>query len=113
MLRRGEDRSDYARLDAMTEAELEASIDPKDEGGPGWTTAMPDFPGPHQRQLAVRFDRDVVAWFEAQGGDYLARMNAVLREYIEAQTRSRPGPATPRSSAPIDPGLSCCPEDDG
>ncbi len=83
----GKGQTDYARLDAITEAELEASIDPEDEGGPGWSTAMPGFPGPHQRQLAVRFDRDVVAWFEAQGGDYQARMNAVLRDYVEARQR--------------------------
>lgn len=83
--RQGKGRTDYAHLDAMTEEELEASIDPEDEGGPGYTTAMPGFPGPHQRQLAVRFDRDVVAWFEAQAGDPQARMNAVLRAHVGAQ----------------------------
>ncbi len=38
MLRRGEDRTDYARFDAMTEAELEASIDHDEEGEPNWST---------------------------------------------------------------------------
>jgi uncharacterized protein (DUF4415 family) len=86
LLRRGEDRTDYARLDAMSEEELEASIDWADEGVPDWSTAQTGIPAP-QRQLTLRLDRDVVAWFEAQGAGYQARMNAVLRGFVEAQRR--------------------------
>ena len=86
MRRRGEDLTDYARLDAMTEEELEASIDKDEEGEFDWSTARVGIPQPKQ-QLTVRFDRDVVEWFKAQGAGYQTRMNAVLRSFVEAQRK--------------------------
>ncbi len=86
MLRRGESQTDWARVDAMTEEELEASIDREEEGEIDWSTIQVGIPGPKQ-QLTVRFDRDVIEWFKAQGAGYQARMNAVLRSYVEAQKR--------------------------
>ncbi len=85
-LRRGEDRTDYARLDAMTEEELEASIDFEDEGEFDWDNAFAGLPGPKQ-QVTVRLDRDVIDWFKRQGRGYQTRMNAVLRSYVDAQKR--------------------------
>lgn len=84
MLRRGEDRTNYERLDAMTEDELEASIDPDDEGEIDWSTIQVGFPGPKER-LTVRFDVNVVEWFKRQGPGYQTRMNEVLKSYVEAQ----------------------------
>ena len=84
MRQRGEGQTDYARLDAMTEEELEASIDHDEEGEIDWGTVRVGIPGPKQ-QLTVRLDRDVVAWFKAQGPGYQTRMNAVLKSYVEAQ----------------------------
>ena len=86
MLRRGESQTDWARVDAMTEEELEASIDLEEEGEIDWSTLQVGIPGPKQ-QLTVRLDRDVVDWFKAQGRGYQTRMNAVLRSYVEAQKR--------------------------
>jgi uncharacterized protein (DUF4415 family) len=83
-LRRGEDLTDWAALDALTEEELEASIDFEEEGYPIWETAMDGIPEPKQ-QITVRFDEDVIAWFKAQGPGYQARMNAALRGYVEAE----------------------------
>jgi uncharacterized protein (DUF4415 family) len=86
MLRRGEDRTDWARVDAMTEEELEASIDHDEEGEFDWSTVQVGIPGPKQ-QLTVRFDADIIDWFKAQGAGYQTRMNAVLRSYVEAQKK--------------------------
>ena len=86
MLRRGEDQTDWARVDALTEEELEASIDHEEEGEFDWSTVQVGIPGP-KRQLTVRFDADVIDWFKAQGTGYQTRMNAVLRSYVEAQKR--------------------------
>ncbi|MGH2560383.1 MAG: BrnA antitoxin family protein [Thermomicrobiales bacterium] len=86
MVQRGEDRTDWARVDAMTEEELEASIDHDEEGEVDWSTVQVGIPGPKQ-QLTVRFDQDVIDWFKAQGRGYQTRMNAVLRSYVEAQKR--------------------------
>ena len=83
-LRRGESQTDWARVDAMTEEEREASIDKDEEGEFDWSTVQVGIPGPKQ-QLTVRFDVDVVEWFKAQGAGYQTRMNAVLRAYVDAQ----------------------------
>lgn len=84
LLRRGEDGTDFARVRAMTEEELEAAIDWDDEGEVDWSTVQVGIPGP-KRQLTVRFDQDVVEWFKAQGAGYQTRMNAVLRSFMEAR----------------------------
>ena len=84
MLCRGESQTDWARVDAMTEEELEASIDQAEEGEFDWSTVQVGIPGP-KRQLTVRFDADVIEWFKAQGAGYQTRMNAVLRSFVEAQ----------------------------
>ena len=34
---------------------------------------------------ALELDPDVLAWFQRQGADYPARINQVLRHYIERQ----------------------------
>jgi uncharacterized protein (DUF4415 family) len=39
-------------------------------------------PATQARQL-VRIEPDVLKWFQAQGGEYKALINAVLRRYIE------------------------------
>lgn len=86
MLARGEDRTDWARVDAMTEEELEASIDKEEEGEIDWSSLQVGFPGP-KKQLTVRLDADIIEWFKAQGAGYQTRMNAVLRSYVDAKKR--------------------------
>jgi uncharacterized protein (DUF4415 family) len=39
-------------------------------------------PATQARQL-VQIEPDVLKWFQAQGGEYKALINAVLRRYIE------------------------------
>lgn len=86
LLRRGEDQTDFARVQAMTEEELEASIDKEEEGEFDWSTLQPGIPLAKQ-EVTVRLERDVVAWFQAQGAGYQARMNAVLRGFVDANRR--------------------------
>ena len=93
MRRRGESKTDWARVDAMTEEELETSIDWEEEGEFDWSNVQVGIPGP-KRQLTVRLDQDIIDWFKAQGAGYQTRMNAVLRSYVEAQKKQ---PATARS----------------
>ncbi|MDP9357136.1 MAG: BrnA antitoxin family protein [Chloroflexota bacterium] len=92
MLRRGESQTDWARVDALTEEELEASIDHEEEGEFDWSTVQVGIPGPKQ-QLTVRFDADVIEWFKAQGAGYQTRMNAVLRSFVEAQNKRTTTPS--------------------
>ncbi|CAN5785529.1 BrnA antitoxin family protein [soil metagenome] len=84
MIKRGESKTDWARVDALTEEELEASSDLEEEGEFDWDNVHVGIP-PAKKQLTVRFDEDVIAWFRAQGAGYQTRMNQVLRSYVEAQ----------------------------
>lgn len=38
---------------------------------------------PIKKQVTLRLDADLIAWFKGQGGKYQTRMNAVLREFME------------------------------
>ena len=86
MRRRGEGRTDFARLDAMTEKELEASIDRNEEGQVDWSTIQVGIPQA-RKQLTIRLDIDVIEWFKAQGAGYQSRINAVLRGFVEDQKK--------------------------
>ncbi len=94
MLARGEDQSDYAFVDAMTEEELEAAIasDPNEAGLQhnldNWDHVIIGFPKP-KRQVTVRLDGDIIEWFKATGKGYQTRMNAVLRTYVEHELAIR------------------------
>ncbi|HYI24062.1 MAG TPA: BrnA antitoxin family protein [Thermomicrobiales bacterium] len=95
MRARGESLTDHAALDAMTEEELEASIDHDEEGEVDWSTVQAGIPGSKER-LTVRFDIEVVDWFKAQGPGYQTRMNEVLKSYVRAQTREPVGRGSAR-----------------
>lgn len=85
MCERGEDRTNWARIDAMTEEELEQSI----ADDPDWKDIPRDW---HKDAKMVDFDlivdADVVDWFIKQGPGYQARINAVLREYVERTNKA-------------------------
>ncbi len=93
MIRRGENQTDWARVAAMTDEELEASIDSEDEGEFDLSQARIGIPG-LQRQVTIHLDSEVIDWFKAQGADCQTRINAGLRSYVDAQ-RTEPA-ATPR-----------------
>ncbi len=42
-----------------------------------------------KRAISLRVDPDVLEWFRAQGAGWQTRMNAVLKAYKEAASRSR------------------------
>lgn len=88
-LRRGESQTDWARVDALTEEELEASIDFEEEGEIDWDKVYVEMPQ-LKKQMTIRFDEDVIEWFRAQGAGYQTRMNQVLRSYVEAQRNKKP-----------------------
>lgn len=95
MLARGEDRTDWERVRAMTDEEVEAAIDHEEEGEFDWSTTQIGIPGPKQ-QLTVRLDLEVIEWFKTQGAGYQTRMNAVLRSFVEAQKKKNTSSAPRR-----------------
>lgn len=91
MVERGESKTDWARVDAMTEEELEAAI----ASDPDWADiprdwykhATPYYPRAHKRQITLRIDPDILDWFKRQGRGYQTRINAALRAFVEAHER--------------------------
>jgi uncharacterized protein (DUF4415 family) len=100
MRARGESRTDWARLDAMTEEELAAAIasDPDaDIPAPVLVGAFEHFEAAAsyfagqsapKQQVTLRLDADVLDYFKRQGKGYQTRINAVLRAFIAWQKQN-------------------------
>jgi uncharacterized protein (DUF4415 family) len=43
---------------------------------------------PVKRQITLRLDADLLAWFRSQGGKYQTRINAALREYMDSHRKA-------------------------
>lgn len=97
MLARGEDRTDWARVAATTEEQIEADIasDPdwKDLPRDWYEHAQAGLPFPlpkeNKRQVTLRLDPDILDHFKRQGRGWQSRINAVLRAFVQAQQRER------------------------
>jgi uncharacterized protein (DUF4415 family) len=82
-------KTDWARVRAVSEKELQRSIasDPdSDVAGLDWTQARLVMPQ-SKESIHLRLDPDVLAWYRLQGQGHLTRMNAVLRAYMDAHRR--------------------------
>jgi uncharacterized protein (DUF4415 family) len=90
--RLAESQTDWARLDAMTEEEVERlTAEDMAEFGidPDWMDhAKVVSPRPKER-VTVRLDPDILEWLKAQGKGYQTRINAILRAYVESQKKRR------------------------
>jgi len=78
-------KSDLARLDAMTEADIDYSDNPPlgDEFFEKMTLSWP----PQKTQLTIRLDEDVLQWLKQQGKGYQTRINSILRTAMESQQK--------------------------
>ena len=92
MLARGEDKTNWTRVDAKTEEQLAADMasDPAWDGLPeDWVgrahkaTSLMSGRTENKRQVTMRFDADILDYFKHQGRGWQSRMNAVLRGFIE------------------------------
>jgi uncharacterized protein (DUF4415 family) len=90
--RRGASRTDWAKVDAMTEEELNASIaaDAEDVHGElDWSKAVKGLP-PRKQDIHIRLDEDVLNWFKKTGKGYQTRINNVLRAFVESRKHTTP-----------------------
>jgi uncharacterized protein (DUF4415 family) len=85
-----ESRTDWGRVRAMTEEEIETAAEADPDSPPlddvFWRTARIVTP-PQKKHTGIRIDADVLDWFRRQGRGWQTRMNAVLRAYYEAHRR--------------------------
>jgi len=88
MRARGESRTDWERLDQMTEEEMAQTVatDPDWAEVPRdwYTRAVPFYPKGPKAQITLRLDQDILTWYKGQGKGYQTRINAVLRAYMDA-----------------------------
>ena len=92
---RGESKTDWKRVNAMSQAEVERLAD-KDEGplATAWeSTVMVGLP-PAKQDIHIRLDGDILDWFKARGRGYQTRINAVLRAFVQTRQRVERKPAT-------------------
>jgi uncharacterized protein (DUF4415 family) len=75
-------RTDWKRIDAMRDSDIDLSEMP--ELGPEFFANAILWPGP-KKQITLRIDPDVLAFFRKHGRGYQTTINAVLRKYVEAQ----------------------------
>lgn len=86
-----EDRTDYQRIDALTDEEIEQAV-AEDPDAPElldaewFRTAELVVPG-EKKRITMRVDQDVVDYFKRKGHGYQTRMNAVLKAYVMHQKR--------------------------
>jgi len=87
---RGEDRTNWAKVNATTGARLEKSIraDVDDvHGDPDWTQSVMGIPSPKEH-INIRIDHDVLEWFKKNGRGYQTLMNNVLRAFVQTRKLS-------------------------
>jgi uncharacterized protein (DUF4415 family) len=56
--------------------------------GRHWRTPGALVPTENKRQVTLRLDADVIAFFRATGRRYQSRMNAVLLDYVRANRKA-------------------------
>jgi uncharacterized protein (DUF4415 family) len=89
--RRPKGRTDWKRIAKLSDAEIERMA-ARDADNPAskkadWAKAFIGAPA-LKTPVNAKFDADVVTWFKAQGRGYQARMNAVLRHYMEVHRKA-------------------------
>jgi uncharacterized protein (DUF4415 family) len=87
-------KTDWERVRKLSDREIEAAVAADPDAAPlpleGWWPAQGKIVLPvPKKAVYIRFDRDVVEWFQKQGPRYQTRMNAVLRSFMEAHRRGR------------------------
>lgn len=85
---RGEDRTDWARVAALSDEDIMAAMRDDPEWAEfmdvDWSKATIVYPTP-KKAVSIRLDEDVIDFFKKSGKGYQTRMNAVLRHFMTEQ----------------------------
>jgi uncharacterized protein (DUF4415 family) len=84
-------KTDWRRVAAMREKEIVVAAKSDPDAQPTdlefWKDAKVVLPE-RKQPVTLRIDRDVLAWFKAQGRRYQSRMNAILKAYAQAHRKT-------------------------
>jgi uncharacterized protein (DUF4415 family) len=88
--REGRSQTDWAKVDALTDEDIEAAMrdDPDwaDHMDIDWSKARVVYPV-SKKAISIRLDLDVIDYFKSEGSGYQGRINAVLRHFVNEQKR--------------------------
>jgi uncharacterized protein (DUF4415 family) len=73
-------KTDWKRIDSLRDEDIDYSDIPR--LGPNFFANAILWPGP-KKQITLRLDPDVIAFFRKTGRGYQTTINAVLRKYVE------------------------------
>ena len=82
-------RTDWKRVDALKDDRIDFSDTPEltPEMFARAVVRRGLKPVPRKAQLTIRVDSDVLEWYRKQGRGYQARINALLRAYMQEHPR--------------------------
>lgn len=86
MIANGESQTDWARVNAMTDEDIEAAMkdDPDWEGWQDVDWSKGVWVTPRiSRTVSLRLDEDIIEAFKKEGPDFDARINHALRSYLD------------------------------
>jgi len=87
-LERTQGQTDWARVDAMTDQDIERAVADDADAVPldvDWSNAELIVP-PRKKPVSIRLDEDVIDWFRRSGPGYQTRINSILRHYMRQKT---------------------------
>src|SRR5437764_14476315 len=86
---RGRGKTDWKRVDALTDQDIEAAIRSDPDAAPlldeSWFRRARIVLPERKVPVSMRLNRYVLDWFKRQGKGYQSRINAVLEAYVRAQ----------------------------
>jgi uncharacterized protein (DUF4415 family) len=84
-------KTDWARVDALTDADIAKAIANDPDAVPidiDWSDAVLVIP-PKKKAISIRVDEDVLDFFKREGEGYQRRINAVLRSYMQQKAKPK------------------------
>jgi len=82
-----EEEQSWKELQEMRDEDIDLSDIPEQTGG-GWRRVSELIPAENKQQITLRLDADVIEFFRATGRRYQSRINAALREYVNANKKA-------------------------
>jgi uncharacterized protein (DUF4415 family) len=81
-------RKRLKRVAAMPDVEIDYSDIPRQTAAVQWTRPGALVPAENKQQVTLRLDADVLTFFKKTGKRYQSRINAALKEYVQAHRKS-------------------------
>lgn len=84
-------RSDWARVDALTDEDIAKAVASDPDAVPigiDWSDAVLVIPA-KKKAISIRVDEDVLDFFKKEGDGYQRRINAVLRSYMQQKAKPK------------------------